>query len=463
MSDSPEQPHFVSLVVQSKKALQQGESLCTRANEMCRASSQLVVDTLALDAKVKWMTDGVLEQLRLAGDVAKTITQKRAVLQSDVKEWDLQRTQRTRSLDAILDTLGSQTVPQYLHLMPSSSSLFGSQHSSREDIRTNGNVERTIPGPDGSTDNSSKSKSLRDFVDERGIEEIIERIEEDQTILEDLLATTSSYPNTLNKHISNIKVSLSAAPQLNLESLLHEQESVTTEMAAHLESIAKHYGQMSSALREQESGEILNDEDIQVLTRDTEELPSVLTDIEESVSTIISINNQLSAQRQTVQESFDKMRAVLTSLEELGDIMGNMLDDQRQVEIDASSMHETLRSHLNSLFDLEETYLSYNLAYSRLLVELDRRSKQRDAIQAMVQGMIAQLDAIREEEIALREQFFAEQGDFLPDDLCPFVADLPAKWTVESIGDETCPAIEPSLLVRAQRDIDRAMAPPRSA
>lgn len=37
--------------------------------------------------------------------------------------------------------------------------------------------------------------------------------------------------------------------------------------------------------------------------------------------------------RQASQESFDKMRTVLVSLEELGDIMGNMLEDQRQVEV----------------------------------------------------------------------------------------------------------------------------------
>jgi autophagy-related protein 17 len=60
-----EQPHLVSLVLQSKKALQHGEQLCSRANAASNASAHCVVDVLALDAKVRWITDAVLEQLKV--------------------------------------------------------------------------------------------------------------------------------------------------------------------------------------------------------------------------------------------------------------------------------------------------------------------------------------------------------------------------------------------------------------
>lgn len=46
----------------------------------------------------------------------------------------------------------------------------------------------------------------------------------------------------------------------------------------------------------------------------------------------------------------------------------------------------------------------------------------------------------------MRERFFAEQGEYLPDDLCPFIADLPVRWTIDSIGDESCPVIDSRLL-----------------
>jgi hypothetical protein len=60
-----EEPHIVSLVLQSKTALQQGEQLCSNARDVSMQSAQTAVDVLALDAKVRWMTDAVLEQLKV--------------------------------------------------------------------------------------------------------------------------------------------------------------------------------------------------------------------------------------------------------------------------------------------------------------------------------------------------------------------------------------------------------------
>jgi autophagy-related protein 17 len=67
MTSSP--PHLVSLVLQSKKALQHGEQLCSRANALSNDSAQCAMDVLALDAKVRWITDAVLEQLKVGASV----------------------------------------------------------------------------------------------------------------------------------------------------------------------------------------------------------------------------------------------------------------------------------------------------------------------------------------------------------------------------------------------------------
>lgn len=59
------QPHLVSLVLQSKKALQHGEHLCTKAHSASNASAQASVNVLALDAKVRWVVEAVVEQLQV--------------------------------------------------------------------------------------------------------------------------------------------------------------------------------------------------------------------------------------------------------------------------------------------------------------------------------------------------------------------------------------------------------------
>src|ERR1700761_3738135 len=60
----PDQSDFVSsLVLQSTRALHTGQQLCWQANDLSNAAAQAIVDVLALDAKVNWITNGVLEQL----------------------------------------------------------------------------------------------------------------------------------------------------------------------------------------------------------------------------------------------------------------------------------------------------------------------------------------------------------------------------------------------------------------
>ena len=66
---SNDNPHLVSLVVQSKKALQHGEQLCLRASQLSSASARNAVDVLALDARVKWLSDAVSEQLKVRKSV----------------------------------------------------------------------------------------------------------------------------------------------------------------------------------------------------------------------------------------------------------------------------------------------------------------------------------------------------------------------------------------------------------
>lgn len=127
-----------------------------------------------------------------------------------------------------------------------------------------------------------KWKTLRDFVDERAIEDVLDAIESDRNVLDvsstfhslpmslltcmrkDTLAVTDAYPENLNSTISTIQNALpyiSSLPSIN--DILESQAQVSTHMASHLESLAAHYDQMAEALRESEAGEAFSEEDLQ--------------------------------------------------------------------------------------------------------------------------------------------------------------------------------------------------------
>ncbi|KAG8905040.1 autophagy protein 17 [Tulasnella sp. 403] len=550
---------LVSLVVQSKKALQQAEAICSHTNTVSHYSSDLVLDVLAADAKIKWLSDGVLDQLNI---------------------WDNERNQRTQALDTILETLAQQLVPPTLHQVAYASSLFGSQHSAEGG---NGNLPQSTRDPQGASrptsqdtvppdggflrtqqeirklkdpevlNDQTKWKSLRDFVDEKGIEDAMDVMDADRHALEQLISRTATYPDSIMSSVANIQATVLAAfdgippqplspptstspaspPPLTHEkptiqttsnptgssaptstvhatsTLLTRQDAFTTSMAQNLESLAAHYDQISHALRDygssqhepdssptyivgsaetykpgfafslsppkdipiphargvdvpsrSEHSRRLADEDMQMFTRDTEELPAILADIEEAASQVNAIHERVRTMLNALTESVSKFAGVMDLLDNLADDMSAKLQEQQLVEASPPAVmtqtyaiHETLEERLTSLDELSQTYLAYHHAYRKLLLEMDRRRRNREMLEELVHDMVEKLDQLRDDEMAQRERFFAEQGQFLPDDLCPFVADRPVRWVVEFEGDETLPHLQESILAEARQQI----------
>jgi len=224
---SVEQPHLVSLVLQSKKALQHGQQLCSKANILTNESAQHAVDVLALDAKIRWISEAVIEQLKVCAMIPELWKRANAhisrgsllrVWQSALnlsvrnwtgvfvyvssriasdniqsitilQEWDIVRSQRVTALDNILEALGAQLVPPDFHQTSTNSSLFGSQGS--ED-RPNGVIDpqlspsATVRGnpidrKSHLNNDRTKWKTLRDFADEAAVEEVLDAVESDRT------------------------------------------------------------------------------------------------------------------------------------------------------------------------------------------------------------------------------------------------------------------------------------------
>ena len=164
--------------------------------------------------------------------------------------------------------------------------------------------------------------------------------------------------------------------------------------------------------------------------------------------------------------------------------MGNMLEHQRNVEVcgltyssvyilqsrisqvEVGTLHRTLTDHLTGIFELQSTYTHYRTAYGKLVLEVDRRRQYRESADAIVRGMTAQLQALREgrpcqqissselianfrflvEEISRREQFFKSEGAYLPEDLCPYVGEPPTMFEVLATNEEVAINLDPAYI-----------------
>ncbi|PCH42280.1 hypothetical protein WOLCODRAFT_152309 [Wolfiporia cocos MD-104 SS10] len=409
----------------------------------------------------------------MAARVAKSIEQTRSRLDQQAKEWDSLRNQRADALDAILESLGAQAVPPEFNtssapdIDPSpfaqhdsddeqaGAELFEEQQPSQSPTNTIRNMSGTArPHANGAHKSRSSWKTLRDFVDERAIEDMLDTIESDRNALDDILARTSDYPESLTQTISAIESGLPVdAPLPSIDEVFSSQEMMKDAMARHLESLAAHYEQMSSALCDQEAGEEFRDDELTQMNRDTDELPAIITELEDSIASIAASYEQLLAARQATQQLLDSQRQTLDDLDELGDIMSEMLERQQDVELESTEHLTLLHQHLAAVEDLHHRFASYQYSYNKLLLELARRRQYSDGVQQIVKGMVAQLDALTQEERQLREDFNNTHGQYLPEDVCLFAQRMPTRWTVIPVDGEqveVLPEIDSDLLVEAR-------------
>lgn len=483
---SEQQPHLVSLVLQSKKALQHGEQLCSKAHTQSSASAQASVDILAIDAKVRWFSGAIVEQLMMASTVAKCIEDRRAQLRKQVQSWDVLRSKHQDLLDGILDALGSQFVPSEFHEDSSDTSLFGSQNSDEDgnDLDRKSNHRVHSPLVDGhSATNGGKSlpfpnkkrlrersrwKTLRDFVDDRAIEEAMESIDSERAALDELLGQTDEYPETLKNTIESIRNSIPtlasehANPASIIECCVAAQDGMKASMAVRLEDLARHYDQMANALRESETSSgpgAFSEEDIKEMNRDTEELPAIVGELEEGMAVIDSNHNQLQIILTSLRKGSDDLNTILDDLDEFGDIMTEVLQTQESVEAKFQEDINGLHQHLVLLEQLHDRYVLYQTAYNKLVLEMARRGQYRDAVDHIVRGMTKQLEEMTMEESQVRNHFNSEYGGHLPEDICLYVGNMPTRWHVVPLGDdlpELLPEIPDDLVAEAKEKLGLA-------
>lgn len=65
MAEPQDSASLVSHFLQSKKALAQGQVLCSHASELNSGTVSIVVEALAFEAKSKFLSQGVVDQLNV--------------------------------------------------------------------------------------------------------------------------------------------------------------------------------------------------------------------------------------------------------------------------------------------------------------------------------------------------------------------------------------------------------------
>jgi len=164
------------------------------------------------------------------------------------------------ALDQVLDACGSQVVPTSFHAAPPTATDDPDGDVFRDPVEINGATSSTLKPT--KQKRNIPTKTLRDFIDERAIEESADEVDDDRNRIDDLLASTARAQLQLEAQVANLEHPKHEGV-LVLEPLLEQQEKDAGDMAGLLMSLTTHYSQVSTAIEDHAAGHDISLDDLE--------------------------------------------------------------------------------------------------------------------------------------------------------------------------------------------------------
>lgn len=344
-----------------------------------------------------------------------------------------------------------------------------------------------------------KRRSLLDFVDEGGVEGLMggikgvvgeagEGFREFQEGVRSFREEIVRVKETLNTDRGSMGGSGELAvgeERSPIPDVLHEMENHARDMAGELEGLVKHYDLCVTALKHTEGGgdvalkfagdlpegmdigqdagggtpEPIGDEQreeiMRVLEEDAEHVEGAVMDIRSHIADMETLYEQVEVNTEYINKEHASTTAAFTLLEDIGRKLPSYVTQSQVFALRWDAEKAKVEELLEELEGLTEFYDGFLRAYDNLLIEIGRRKNVETKMEKEVQQARARLEKIYEDELAEREAFGKEQGDFLPVDIWPGLTAGPLRFELASVEGEVLrvPDISKSVIHRAIRRV----------
>ncbi|ORX86161.1 hypothetical protein K493DRAFT_341673 [Basidiobolus meristosporus CBS 931.73] len=279
--------------------------------------------------------------------------------------------------------------------------------------------------------------TLYDYIDEQSVASLKKNTQLELAYLKDLLRDSLNDCKKLNNWLEDFN-------SLNNSSITFEesgftysietrqrQEDETNRMADVLLSLARHYDQVSSVLKVcQSQSEDEFNIDISVLEKDTDEIPSVLEDLEESLQMIEAISEDVKIRNQLYASVQNELVNLLTKIDECSSEISKIVENIKSTKLEFSRRRSSLEGFSDELYNLVAWYHEFSSSYHHLVIEIDRRHRVEKYHQEIAEDYSKALQELHLAEERERHLFFEQYGPYLPMDLCPSIAELPVLYEI---------------------------------
>jgi hypothetical protein len=217
-------------------------------------------------------------------------------------------------------------------------------------------------------------------------------------------------------------------------------------LALLLTSLAQHYDQTSSALKDHESalGQIsdIDPETLEILSKDASEVTEVLEEMEHHVREIERSSDVLLTHAQHVQDTYASITNTFTKIEEYGKSrLPRHLSSVKEFESRAALHRKHIRALKEEMFNLVQHYTNFSSSYTALLVEVRRRTEAQGHTQQFVNEITTKLTTLFEQESRARQAFMDLHAAYLPEDLWKGIYDPPAHAEIQMNEGGTLPVL----------------------
>jgi autophagy-related protein 17 len=206
-------------------------------------------------------------------------------------------------------------------------------------------------------------------------------------------------------------------------------------LALLLTSLAQHYDQTSSALKDTESplGQTspIGPETLEILSRDAAEVTEVLDEMEDHVREIEHSSDIVQTHSEKVRKAYDDIVRVFDYMEDYG--RGGLTKHIARVK-DFDFRGQEHREHISALkqemANLVLYYTNFGTSYEALLDEVRRRQEVQSHTQLLVGEVATKFAGMYEQEVRARQAFMDLHAGYLPQDLWRGIYDPPIRVNV---------------------------------
>lgn len=446
---------LVSHLLASKRSLSSIDYVW-RASEIVTSARRALEDSVLLGAKIGFIKGGINEQVNLLRNVqtgVKDVAREgQANFETVLKDLDDSEARLRKTLEQLRSTI----------------------------------VEASFRPAE------EEPKSLLDFVDEQGVEGLMASLKESIDAMSDAQRELDESNQAFDNDLKAVKRGLvpEAAPystqddfESPIPSLLRSLESHAREMANLLESLVRHYDLCVTAIKHTEGGgaaaekinsdlpegvdigkaddypasQPISDEEHQemmtVLEKDASEVDEVVMEIRDRITEMESQYELILSSNNNLESVYASTTAAFRLLEKVGLSLRGYITQSRDFVVRWNEEKSKIDDHREELEGLREFYHGFLRAYDGLIVEVGRRKAVQIRMEKLVQDTVAKTRRLYEEDMAERETFRQDQGDYLPSDIWPGLLNPPLQYEVLPIstGIEDVPDLPKEMIEQAVR------------